>query len=346
MRNRTLVVVLSLFALVATVPAAAGTGVTIDPVKTSDKNEYLPAATITMSHGYFAWSQDVRDGSEHVFLETDGGPAARIDDADFGFVGGFAEGDPRLLYQRTRFSRHGADSNLKFYDAELGTTSNPPAAINTPAWQWSPSYDVDGSDMLWILYGENRFVKRTSPWRIKLWDEVSGARRTLAEAPYRCLCLYPGSIAYPFASWIRGLPGDAIVYDLQTDTRTRLALPTDHDEHVVTVTADGTAYVEQDGRKCGTHPAIYRIAPDGTPTLLASLPEGTESYRMRTLDTGAGVDLYFDRVACDSGSSDIYVLRSADAALGPLRAQHVGPGGTATVAPDGRVLPPGATPPR
>ena len=346
MRNRTIVSVLAVLALLTSIPASAGAVVTIDPVKTTDKTEYLPAASITMSHSYFAWSQNIRRGNEHVFLETDGGAAARIDDGNYGWVGGFAQGDARLIYQRLDLHRRGADSNLKFYDAELGTTTNAPGNINTDTWQWSPTYDTDSGDMLWILYGENRFATRKSPWRVRVWDEVSGVRRTLAEARNRCRCIFPGSVAFPFASWTEGDPADAFVYDLQSDVRTRLALPGDRDEHVITVTSDGTAYVAQDGGACGTHPKLYRVAPDGTPTLIASLPAGTEAFRMSTLDTGAGVDLYFDQMSCATGSSDIYVLRDADTVAGPVRAEHVGDGGMLPVTPGGRPLPPGAVPPR
>ena len=123
-------------------------------------------------------------------------------------------------------------------------------------------------------------------------------------------------------------------------------LPRDRDEHVITVTSDGTAYVEQDAGACGSRPRLYRVESDGTATFLAALSEGTESFVMRTLDTGSGIDLYFDQMDCDTGLSDIYVLRDADTATGSLKAERVGSGGAATVGPGGRVLPPGAVPPR
>ena len=345
MHNRTLVAVLAVLALTASVPASAGTGVTIDPVKVSDKAEILPAASITMSHAYFAWSQSGRYGF-HVHLDTDGSGAVRIDTGDYGWVGGFADGDPRLIYQRVHVGRRTQDSNLRFYDAELGTTSGMPGNINTDVWQWSPSYDTDGSDMLWILYGENRFARHGSPWRVKIWDEASGIRRTLAEARNDCFCLFPGTIAFPFASWTKGDPGDAYVYDLQSDVRTTLALPGDRDERVVAVTSDGTAYVAQEGRGCGRHTKLYRVAPDGTPTLLAMLPPRTEVNDMSTLDTGSGIDLYFDRTRCGRFNNDIYVVRGADTATGPLKVERVGSDGAATVTRGGQILPPGAVPPR
>ena len=225
MRNRSSVVGLIIaLTTVATVPATAGTVVTIDPVKTTVRNEQLPAASITMAHTYFAWTQNAAGGFDHAFLETDGGPKAQIDTGDYGWVGGFADADPRLIYQRAVEAGRTIDSNLVFFDAATGTTTPAPGRINSAVWQWSPSYDTDGSDQLWILYGENRFVSPTSLWQIKIWDEASGMRRTLAKGPRRCRCVLPGSIAFPFASWTNGAPGDAFVFDLGSDARTRLSL--------------------------------------------------------------------------------------------------------------------------
>ncbi len=343
MRNRMVVTVFAVIALVTFAPVSAGGVVTIDPVKTTDKTEYVPAASITMSHSYFAWTQSGR-GAEHVLLETDSAVGVRIDVADYSWVGGFAEGDPRLIFQLANFTGT-PDSNVKFYDPVLDKLSAAPGGINTDVWQWSPTYDTDGADMLWILYGENRFATRTSPWRVRVWDEASGVRRTLAEATNRCRCIFPGTIAYPYASWSKGDPGNVFVYDLGSDVRTKLALPGDRDEHAITVTADGTAYVAQDGGACGTHPKLYRVAPDGTPTLIATLPAGTEPFSMSTLDTGSGIDLYFDRFACANSNYDIYVLRGADLVARAVRPSRIG-GGSMRGA-DGRApLPPGAMPPR
>jgi hypothetical protein len=281
-----------------------------------------------------------------VRLDTDGSGAVRVDTGDFGWVGRFADGDARLIYQRAHVGRQHQESNLMFYDAELGTTYPAPGGINTDVWQWAPSYDTDGGNMLWILYGENRFGAAKPSSRVRVWDEVSGVRRTLAEARNRCYCVFPGSIAFPFASWTKGSPGDAYLYDLQSDRRMTLALPGDRNEHSIAVTSDGTAYVAQDGRRCGRHPKLYRVAPDGTPTLLASLPPGTAVGDLSTLDTGSGIDLYFDQTPCRAFASDIYVLRDADTATGSLRVERIGSGGAATVTRGGQILPSGAVPPR
>ena len=60
MRNRAAIAaLLSLLMLVATLPASAGPSVTIDPVKTTAKTEFLPAPGASVTHGYFAWSSPV-----------------------------------------------------------------------------------------------------------------------------------------------------------------------------------------------------------------------------------------------------------------------------------------------
>ena len=68
MRNRAvLAALLSLLMMVATLPASAGPSVTIDPVKTTAKTEFLPAPGTSVTHGYLAWSSPV-NGRSHVFV--------------------------------------------------------------------------------------------------------------------------------------------------------------------------------------------------------------------------------------------------------------------------------------
>jgi hypothetical protein len=109
------------------------------------------------------------------------------------------------------------------------------------------------------------------------------------------------------------------------------------------VTADGTAYVVQDGAACGTHSKIFRIDPDGTATLIASMPAGTEAYTLAPFDTGTGIDLYFDRYKCSTKRYDIYVVRDAEAVTRTAPV-HLGSGGGSPAG--GRRMPVGSVPPR
>ena len=131
----------------------------------------------------------------------------------------------------------------------------------------------------------------------------------LAETTYRCGCIFPGTFAYPWVSWSKGLDGAVWRMNVETDVKEKLTVPGNRDEHSIGVTADGTAYVAQDGAACGTNGKIFRIDPDGTATLIASLPAGTEAYTLAPFDTGTGIDVYFDRYKCSTKRYDIYVIR-------------------------------------
>ncbi len=312
MRNRpALSLILSLIAFAATIPASAG-GPTIEPVKTTPRSEFLPAPGQGTST-YFAWSQPVNRRMQ-VFLQVNGGPRQRISTGAVGFAGHFEPGDDRLIYQRLQRAGNKFQSDLFFYDAVGGGTTALEPTINTNAWQWGPAYGEDGSD-LWVLYGENRFGSPSAPWEVKLWDPNSAVRRTLAVATFRCGCVFPGTIDYPYVSWGKGREADVWRMDLATDMKERLDLPGDRDEYASAVTDDGTTYVAQDGAGCGVNAKLFRVDPDGTATLLTVLPRGKSPYTLSAIDTGSGVDLYFDRSNCRRNQKfNIYVLRDADTA--------------------------------
>lgn len=343
MRNRAAVAaVLALLMLVATLPASAGPVVTIDPVKTTAKTEFLPAPGMSVTHGYFAWTQRI-NGYWHVFLEVDNGSKARVDTGRHGFAGSFAPGEDRLLYQRITFPGGDSQSDLRFYNGDSGGTSNLPNAINNDLWQWAPSYDLDDSDNVWVLYGENRFNGPTAPWRVMLFDGSTGKKQVLSETTYRCGCIFPGTFAYPWISWSKGSNGDVWRMNVITEEKEKLSVPGNRDEHAIGVTADGTAYVVQDGDRCGTHAKIFRVDPDGTATLIASMPGGTEPSTLAPYDTGAGIDVYFDRYSCSTRKLDIYVIRNAEAVTRTVPL-HLGSGNVTPAG--GRRMPVGSVPPR
>lgn len=341
MRNRAAIAaLLSLLMLVATLPASAGPGVTIDPVKTAAKTEFLPAPGNSVTHGYFAWSSPV-NGRSHVFVEVDGGPRSQIDNGVYGFAGAFAAGEDNLIFQQIKFPGGDAQSDLRMWDGLTGDTNAFVSNINTDQWQWAPSYDLNGSD-LWLLYGENRFNGPKAPWKIILFDGSTAKKHVLAETTYRCGCIFPGTFAYPWVSWSKGLDGAVWRMNVETDVKEKLTVPGNRDEHSIGVTDDGTAYVVQDGAACGTHSKIFRIDPDGTATLIASLPAGTEAYTLAPFDTGTGIDVYFDRYKCSTKRYDIYVIRDAEAVTRTAPV-HLGSGSGAPAG--GRRMPVGAVPP-
>ncbi len=342
MRNRpVLAAFVSLIVLALVAPASAGAG-DVEQVKTTKKSESLPAPGSSPSHDYFAWSQPV-NGRDQVFLQTDGGPKEQVSTGIYGFAGGFAHGTDELIYQDLHRGGGGIDSGLKIYDAASGLLSPLPADINTSWWEWSPSFDVDPSEGRWFLYGENRFGSPNAPWRVFVYDAANQKRMLMAGTTYRCGCTMPGTLSYPWVSWSNGRNGNVWRRNLETDLLEKLTLPGDRDEHSIAVTADGTAYVAQDGTRCGSNGKLYRVDPDGTTTRLATLPGGTEAYTLSTLDTATGVDLYFDRFTCSTKRFDIFKIADANTAERVVVPRFVGAGGAG--AAGGRQLPPGSVPP-
>ena len=188
----------------------------------------------------------------------------------YGFAGAFAAGEDNLIFQQIKFPGGDAQSDLRMWDGLTGDTNafvsndqhRPSGSGRRPTTSTGPN--------LWLLYGENRFNGPKAPWRVILFDGSTAKKHVLAETTYRCGCIFPGTFAYPWVSWSKGLDGAVWRMNVETDVKEKLTVPGNRDEHSIGVTDDGTAYVVQDGAACGTHSKIFRIDPDGTATLIAS----------------------------------------------------------------------------
>lgn len=112
--RRGLLVVAAAAALIA-VPAAYAL-LSQHGVKTTRLYEQLPAAT-EGSTQYVAWSQNSRAHRNHD--------------------------PPMVAYQQVV----NGNSDLKLYDADAQTRTDPPAGVNTFDWEWEPSISGD-----WLLF--------------------------------------------------------------------------------------------------------------------------------------------------------------------------------------------------
>jgi hypothetical protein len=312
MRVRPLTLLAAAFILAtAAVPAhAVGTPT---PVKTTKAFEWAPAAAHDSMHTYFAWTQDILGkpkAPDSAFYQVDGGTTHRINPArTYGFLGDFDAGSSVLIYQQAA----GASSDLYLYNVNTHSSLPTPMGINTAAWQWDPSVDTDtGTGTRWILYGENRFSGPTAPWRLYLYDDDTQTKTLLDATTNRCGCLFAGDISYPWVVWSKGLLGNVWKYNINTQQKSKVALPHDRDEYYGSVTGDGTVYVAQAGDQCGTNAKLWRVAPGGSPTLVYALPDGSEPLSINSTDTGAGVSLYSDRYFCKTKTSNIFRIDDAD----------------------------------
>ncbi len=312
-------------AIVTATPIAASAFINPDVVKGTSLFEGYGAGTHIGPRRLFAWTNEMGSASDLVaFVETNGGTLTRINERHTSaYVGGFDSGTDRVAFQQV----HRGDSDLFLYD--IGERKRMAfKALNDGHWQWNPSIDTDSSGTTWVLYGVNRFGSPSARWRVYLANLDTGERTLLDETTNRCGCLFPGTVAYPWVTWSIGADATTWRYDIRTGERVPL-LPTDRDEYSAATTPDGTTYVAQAGDRCGTNAQIYRVDPDGNPTLLLQLRDGREAANLSVDFTGPHDRLYFDRRKCRKGSSDILRLRRAEVLPGfggASRRTPLGPG--------------------
>ena len=112
-------------------------------VKTSGLYEQLPAAATDGTTQYFAWTQNSRSHRSHfdAFLTRTSDPRVKLNATGEGFIGGIDP--PNVVYQQIR----NGQSNLKLYNADTQTRSDPPAGVNTADWEWEPS--ISGN---WLFF--------------------------------------------------------------------------------------------------------------------------------------------------------------------------------------------------
>jgi hypothetical protein len=331
----------SIVAVLLVIVAAPQASASIAPdlVKGTSLFEGYGAGTHVGSRRLFAWSNESgRRGSGLTgFAEGSGGTLTHMNARHTqAYVGTFDPGTDRVVFQQVRRD----ESDLFVYD--IGQRSRAPLRrLNDGHWQWNPSIDTHRGTT-WITYGVNRFGSPAARWRFYLFNAQTGERTLLDETTNRCGCLFPGTIAYPWVTWAVGEDATAWRYDIRTGERTPL-LPTDRDEYAVTVMPDGTAFVAQAGDRCGSHAALYRVDPDGTPFLMHELGAGREAANLSVDSTGPHVRLYFDRRNCRTGSADILRLRRAEEIGEPARPAHRTGGGGAS-GPTRSAATPDATP--
>jgi hypothetical protein len=305
-----------LLALAVTVlPAAAGS--VVDNVKTSAKFEGYGAATNDGDRNLFAWTESTRSPRAPFAAFVEPGRAARERmnaERTSGFVGGFDNGTDIVIFQQSR----GSDSDLALWDVSRERRRNL-GDLNNGAWQWSPSIDSDGSGGEWVLYGENKFSKPSSKWKVFLVNRTTDDRILLDQTTNRCRCIFPGNVAFPWVTWTKGIMGTAFRYNIETDVTEPVVLPTDRDEYQSVVTSDGTAYIAQAGDRCGTNPELWRVDPDGMPTLLLEMAAKREPLSISVDERTGRTDLYFDRFNCRSQSADILRIAGADSVATTMR---------------------------
>jgi hypothetical protein len=329
--RRSVVVILALSAA----GGSAGADLPSASVLTSRAWEWRPAAGADAVASYVSWTEDSVTRRNHVdeFVRVAGGQAVRVNAPGTKGYGGGMDG-ARLVFQQAD-----RDSNLRMYDASTRTYSALPAGLNNGYWQWSPTYDDP-----WILYGENRFERGRSPWKVFLFNIETGERRFLDQVTYHCACIMPGQVQGNYATWFAcHATCGAYLYDIAARQTTRVPNPAGKVQYYPAVDAAGTVYIVQSAPACGKAVRLVRYPLGSTQpaTLLALGKNKDVDETLSTMDAGGSTDLYFSRFACTRhGQGDVYVLHGAD---GPVPTSRTAPSALRPVPSAGSTAPHAST---
>ena len=149
----------------------------------------------------------------------------------------------RVVYQ----TRSGRQSDIKFFDLSTKVTSNPPAGVNTRAWEWQPSVSGD-----WLLFNREVGGYRGT-WVIILLNLETGEKRVLASMKHRGSWFMKAvQVNGNYAVWYRGRftkGGDSDVYVYDIEAKRTKQITDAHWEYAPSVSADGTVYFNRwDGK--------------------------------------------------------------------------------------------------
>ena len=269
------------------------------PVLTTRAGERMVAAT----PGYLTWAQNTRARPGHfdVFAKMTGGSRFKVNAAGTeGALGGID--GTTLAYQEYEFKR--GLSDIKLFDLETLTKTDPPTGVNTTNWEYWP--DISRPWLLFVRY-------RLTAYKLAiiLFNLDTQEKRVLdvvSDLDY----VQPGQVNGNYAVWMRWVrPGRSriFVYDIAADTVNRIPNTRSFD-WAPSVTENGTVYFGRTGRRCGSNnPRVMRYPRQGPLAVVLRLPEGvdmSDSY-VSPLEDGS-IQVFHNRIRCGESktASDIY----------------------------------------
>jgi hypothetical protein len=285
---------------------------TVVPIKTTSADEGYGHSLTFNGHTYFSWTQfkSSQSSTGAVLVTKDGGQPTRVNDPKtLAFSSGIDPTSGTLIYQQA--PNHSDNSNLYTYDLATGTRHSISGANSS---YWDCCADAQGS---LLLYGQNQFVSKTSPWKVFLYNVDTHAKTQLDQANYACRCLSAGNIDGNFVTWSKG--ASVIIFDLTLGTKIGKITPPHGREAYnpfivdpdTNITGDETVFWSRSANGCGHNVSIYEapLAHLGNVTTLYSLPQGKDIFSI-TVDNSAGErDLYFSRFSCGAtAGANIYEI--------------------------------------
>lgn len=284
-----MVAALVAWSLIVAVPAYAATEI---PVRASKRYESVPGANAN----FLAWT-----GRSSVFaVPLAGRRKFRVNPKGTHALGGGIDATVDVLaYSQSR--SFNSDSDIKFFDLNAKTRSNPRRGVNTPRDELYPT--ISGNELLFtriaratfhvILYvGTTRRVLTTSVKGRAFSGQVNG-----------------DTAVYERCSNVNVETCTVYVYDIAAKTTTKLRNPTDRFQYAPSVSADGTVYFFRSSGGCGGGRArLIRHPVAGPEAVIATLPHRYDTFGTSfAFDDGGTNVVYYDRLNCKRfGDSDIY----------------------------------------
>lgn len=275
------------------------------------------------SDGYLVWTADTeaRPFRYHSYVMADGGDPVRINPVGTQSPAVSIDG-ATIVYQED--TSNPFDEDLWFFDPVTETRTAPPEGVNTPKSEYEPSLSGD-----WLLFTRdngNR-VPLSEAWvKVVLFDLSAGTHTVLKTMPrpYLSHYLISGQVNGNWATFesCRARRGEFLdcqvfLYDISAGGDPVQVANPGVQQYAGSVSSDGTVYLvrtrNRDHYVCGSHTTLVRVPMGGQGVVIASLPDGKDSYSTFALDEpGGSTTLYFDRFPCRTNVGGIYRIQDAD----------------------------------
>lgn len=280
------------------------------PVYATALDELIPAgdwsADGTTSYLTYARNSAANPKHYNAYLRTthDGTTRVRkLNTAGTGWGGGIDA--PFVVYQQVA----NGDSNIKVFNIETRTRTNPPTGVNTRQWEWHPTISEP-----WILFARRKFSAPKSD-QILLVNRVTDETRVLVTSSR--IGLAAGQVNGNWAVYDRCITlCNVFVYDITAGTTTRLDRPSpdgDDPEHQYSpsVTPDGTIYLIRSIDSCEDGASIVRYgnADPSTGTVISTVARGRYvSTTFARANPNGTTDVLYDRFSCRNDKGDLYTF--------------------------------------
>ena len=227
---------------------------------------------------FLTWTSNTTAHPRHydaLFRPLAGGASVNMNAAGtVGFSGDINGDTTEAVYQQVDSS----GSDLYTYDLATQTPTAAPDAVNSTLWEYGASIS-DG----YILYGRNKFTRRSSPWKIMLYDRNTDTNIVLDTVTHACACVYPGQVSDDYATWTRCTKSicQAWYYDIAGETTSKIPNPNDKLQYFPAVSAaTGDLYFVQSAFGCGLHTKIMQWNPvdGGAANVVSAQPRGYDVY--------------------------------------------------------------------